>query len=553
MLCYAALLMSTMLIDHQEKASGKPLEGKAVQTSTIAISLTTDHKIYAVGDPIRIVGKVLNGSGFVPNLPVTIVVNQTSNSLHIPLVGGQNELKSPRTTDNITTTTSRTGFFSYNTTIFDVGDYKITAFAKPDGKQENAFVVFHSTTPFLTLPFYMFYIALAFFIILLFVMVHAPPVVSLYNIPTTSTETKAEHHNRISFARFEVVRFFCITGIVVAIMVALVYSEVQLGANSPIGFVRQHPGKLLQNMTTSQWVINIGGDPADNYAGGIQIPSYVVIFGILGGYLRYLYGLRFLYGKGKKEDPKSVDPEWGDIEVTNPLALFKHSLRSLALIFLAPLLAIGIWFIVVQGGVATVTGKFAIAALSLTIGLITEEAAQALIGFARNLLAGIKAIAPREETKGMNITTKFPEDGYTGVPIASTIKVTFSEVIDKTTINAHSFRVRDDSNNEIGGTIEIGPDGKTASFKPAELARSTRHIVTVTTEVKDIKGNTLPSAEIWSFITEGGQAGAVSGHPSQAAEGPGAVSGHPSQAAEGPGAVSGHPSPIGIRFTPSRN
>ena len=37
-----------------------------------------------------------------------------------------------------------------------------------------------------------------------------------------------------------------------------------------------------------QWVINIGGQPP-NYDYGIQIPISVLIFGILGGYLRYLY------------------------------------------------------------------------------------------------------------------------------------------------------------------------------------------------------------------------------------------------------------------------
>jgi len=41
----------------------------------------------------------------------------------------------------------------------------------------------------------------------------------------------------------------------------------------------------------SEWMINVGGYPNDNYSEGVQIPIYVFTFGILGGYLRYLYDM----------------------------------------------------------------------------------------------------------------------------------------------------------------------------------------------------------------------------------------------------------------------
>ena len=72
-----------------------------------------------------------------------------------------------------------------------------------------------------------------------------------------------------------------------------------------------------------------------------------------------------------------------------------ENLRSLALIFLSPILAIGVWFILaqlgIQGqqqGVQGQTGIFVLAAVSFTIGLVTEEAVEYLISFAKERLGG---------------------------------------------------------------------------------------------------------------------------------------------------------------------
>ena len=133
-------------------------------------------------------------------------------------------------------------------------------------------------------------------------------------------------------ARLEILRFLCLTGIVASIIGALLFSDVELGVNSPVGLVRGASSSwkgIKHTQTAGQWVVNVGGSPVDNYTGGIQVPATVVIFGLLGGYLRYLYGLRFLYAtKGKSEDPKNVEQQWGDIDLTDPLWSFKHSLRS---------------------------------------------------------------------------------------------------------------------------------------------------------------------------------------------------------------------------------
>jgi hypothetical protein len=56
-------------------------------------------------------------------------------------------------------------------------------------------------------------------------------------------------------------------------------------------------------------------------------------------------------------------------------------LDDVALFFLAPLLAIAVWFLLYHGGP---TSPQAIAVLSSTIGLITDEIIQALIRFTKS-------------------------------------------------------------------------------------------------------------------------------------------------------------------------
>ena len=62
----------------------------------------------------------------------------------------------------------------------------------------------------------------------------------------------------------------------------------EVGKHSPLGLVKkQFPS--VNGTVTSQWVINFGGTADDNYSSGVQVPTYILIFGIAGGYIRYLY------------------------------------------------------------------------------------------------------------------------------------------------------------------------------------------------------------------------------------------------------------------------
>jgi hypothetical protein len=86
-----------------------------------------------------------------------------------------------------------------------------------------------------------------------------------------------------------------------------------------------------------------------------------------------------------------------------------------------------------------------------------------------------------------------------GVPVNSTISVTFSKAMDPTTITATSFTLAQGT-TPVQGTVTYA--GTTASFKPAsDLAPNTAYTATITTAVTDLAGNHLQNAFKWTFTT----------------------------------------------------
>ena len=89
----------------------------------------------------------------------------------------------------------------------------------------------------------------------------------------------------------------------------------------------------------------------------------------------------------KKEDPIKERRE----RIERRFWLF-YSLNNVALVLLSPLLAIAVWFVLVQQGiegnqgVQGQTGIFLLAAISFTIGLVTDEVIRMLIRFTSDRL-----------------------------------------------------------------------------------------------------------------------------------------------------------------------
>jgi hypothetical protein len=96
------------------------------------------------------------------------------------------------------------------------------------------------------------------------------------------------------------------------------------------------------------------------------------------------------------------------------------------------LLSIAVWFILFQGGT---TGKWAIAAVSFSIGLITEEVIQVIIVLVRKTLVGIKEDTTKEkEDAKIRVMKTVPADGSSGVSVYTDILASFEVPVEKETV-----------------------------------------------------------------------------------------------------------------------
>jgi hypothetical protein len=207
----------------------------------------------------------------------------------------------------------------------------------------------------------------------------------------------------------EIYRFVCLSLMAGTPIAAFALTDVELSPNSPIGLVIKPATQTALTLPFSnstvpggEWVINIGGSPSNRYTTGIQVPVNVFIFGIAGGYLRYLYETAEKHIQERRKlgrirelqlESKTVIEISEEIGALQASRVFYESLRDIALFFLSPLLAIAVWLVLTQGGT---TSTATLAAVSFTIGLVTREVIDALIAFAGGILSAIKQKEPRD-------------------------------------------------------------------------------------------------------------------------------------------------------------
>lgn len=108
------------------------------------------------------------------------------------------------------------------------------------------------------------------------------------------------------------------------------------------------------------------------------------------------------------------------------------------------------------------------------------------------------------------VTAIDPSDGADGVPTNATVRVTFSEAIDPTSVNEATLRLLQiPSFAMVEGTIEV-QGGLRALFTPAQaLAPGATYRVEVSSGVQDLAGQALAFAQSAGFTT----AGAPDGEP----------------------------------------
>ena len=104
------------------------------------------------------------------------------------------------------------------------------------------------------------------------------------------------------------------------------------------------------------------------------------------------------------------------------------------------------------------------------------------------------------DTTPPEVSSITPADGATGVAISTSMKVTFNEPMDGDTITASNITLSDSNSVNIAGTVTM--NGDIATFNPtSDLAYTSTYTLNVTTNVKDVAGNNLGSAQSVSFTT----------------------------------------------------
>ena len=179
----------------------------------------------------------------------------------------------------------------------------------------------------------------------------------------------------------EVLRFVFLSGIVVSILISLIFTGLEIGKNSTIGLTKMGENQTGTESNNAQWVFNVGG--------ALQIPIYVVVFGLIGGYLRYLYKTsKLLIDEELRKEKESVKKyliEQGITDVSQRLIFFE-SLRDLALFFLSPILAVVVYFLFSQWE-PIADSPTVLAVFSFASGLVTTEIVNAISDFTTSNLS----------------------------------------------------------------------------------------------------------------------------------------------------------------------
>jgi len=109
------------------------------------------------------------------------------------------------------------------------------------------------------------------------------------------------------------------------------------------------------------------------------------------------------------------------------------------------------------------------------------------------------------DTTAPAIATRTPAPNATGVTTATTVRVTFNEAMDASTINGTTFALRNASNALIAAAVSYSASTFTATLTPSvALTAGQTFTATVTggsAGVKDVAGNALAGDAVWSFTT----------------------------------------------------
>jgi N-acetylneuraminic acid mutarotase len=96
-----------------------------------------------------------------------------------------------------------------------------------------------------------------------------------------------------------------------------------------------------------------------------------------------------------------------------------------------------------------------------------------------------------------------PTSGETGVALDTNVVAVFSEAIDPATINDTTFRLKDQAETPVAGTVSYNPAANTATFDPtASFDQGRSYTATLkggTANIADLTGNPLAADYVWTF------------------------------------------------------
>lgn len=240
----------------------------------------------------------------------------------------------------------------------EIGTYQVNVTAIQNGAEEQAYTSYSVISLYDTNTVRFLALSLGFFAALLI----------LIGVSKENT------------AKEEILRFVFLSGIVGSILAALLFTEFQFGEESALGLVLQNQ-IATDNSTRDVWVFSVGRE--------LSIPLYVIVFGLTGGYLRYLYKTSRLLTdndlRKEREEVKEYLITQGVSDVGRRM-LFFESLKDVALFFLAPILATVVWFLFSQWEPIEDSPTL-LAVFSFASGLVTTEIVTTITDFTKSNLS----------------------------------------------------------------------------------------------------------------------------------------------------------------------
>ncbi|HET9253415.1 MAG TPA: Ig-like domain-containing protein, partial [Candidatus Eisenbacteria bacterium] len=106
---------------------------------------------------------------------------------------------------------------------------------------------------------------------------------------------------------------------------------------------------------------------------------------------------------------------------------------------------------------------------------------------------------PPADTTAPTVAAVSPANGADLVVVSTTVRATFSELMDPASVDGASFRLSGPGGS-VSGTVDLA--GAAATFAPsAPLEPNTLYTARVTTAIRDLAGNRLASDHEWTFTT----------------------------------------------------